>query len=109
MPSRTLLATLSTLALLASGAAFAETKDLDKAAQDPSYEAKPVICKGGNCRSFVINDKGIGVIVKGKDKKKTKKKAEKKAKELNEEAEEGTVSKDDDGVFDTCLQFPEMC
>lgn len=109
MHARHLLATLSTLALLASGAAFAETKDLDKAAQDPSYEAKPVVCKGGNCRAFVINDEGMGVIVKGNDKKKTKKKAEKKAKDLNEEAQEGTVSQDEDGVFDTCLQFPEVC
>ena len=107
-PSR-ILASLLAFAFLGTGVALAAVTDLDKNANDPTYEAKKVRCNGSGCKAFVINNKGIGVEVEGKNKKKTKQKADAKAADLNAEAEENTVSQEDDGVIDVCLTFPNMC
>lgn len=103
------LATLLAFAFMGTGVALASVTNLDENANDPTYEPKSIRCKGGSCKAYVINRKGIGVEVKGKNKKKTKKKAQAEADRLNAEAEENTVSQDDDGVFDVCLMFPQMC
>ncbi|MED5372665.1 MAG: hypothetical protein VX899_16735 [Myxococcota bacterium] len=105
MPKNTPL--LLALGFLFSGVAFAESNNLDERAKDPTYKPRgEVRCSGGGCKTIVANDKHMGVIVEGKDKKSTKKKAAKKADELNEEAKADEVDGD---VFDTCLQFPELC
>ncbi|MCA9488445.1 MAG: hypothetical protein KC621_00935 [Myxococcales bacterium] len=104
---------LRPLALLALGllatTASAESTNLGESANDPSYEVKPgtLSCKGDQCRVYVINDKGIGVEVRGNGEENTKKKGKKKADELNEEAEAGEV--DAGEVVDTCSMFPDMC
>jgi hypothetical protein len=110
MKSHRALVLLTLGACLGASSALAETNNLDGRSNDPTYEVKEktLNCEGG-CRVYVINAKSMGVIVKGKDKKETKKNAQTKANELNEEAKEGEVSAEEDGVFDTCKMFPETC
>ena len=110
MTSRHAFALHFAACFLGAGPAHAGSKNLDEAAKEPSYEAKKVLCSGGDCKAIVMNHNGVGVMVEGEDKQKTQKKAEKKAKELNEEAEEGTISSDNkDELFDVCKMFPDMC
>ncbi|MEZ4239708.1 MAG: hypothetical protein R3F59_26840 [Myxococcota bacterium] len=99
------------VALGSAGIASAATNDLEKAANHASYEVKETTmrCSGNDCSVYVINDKGVGVKANGHTKKGARENGKKKADELNEEAKEGTVSTEEDGVVDTCHMFPEMC